>query len=114
MPNQPHNNGPVRITQARPNPVGTIDADEWVELANTTGVPLDLEAWFLADQNKRVYHLQGSLAPGDSLREDTRTDDPESMQLRNSGGWILLYEGDQRRAAVSYGRADQGEVIAFS
>ena len=114
VPNQPHNNGPVRITQAMPNPVGTTDAGEWVELVNVTEAPLDLEAWFLADQNKRVHHLQGSLAPGDSLREDTRTDDPESMQLRNSGGWILLYEGDQRRAAVSYGRADQGEVIAFS
>ena len=113
VPTQPHNNGPIRITQAMPNPVGTIETEEWVELVNTTEVPLNLDTWFLADQNKRVHRLHGMLAPGDTLHEDTRTTDPQSMQLRNSGGWILLYEADERRAAVSYDRAGQGEVISF-
>lgn len=39
--------------------------------------------------------------------------DATAMQLSNSGGWILLFENGQRRAAVQYGKAQQDEIFEF-
>ena len=113
LPTQPHNDGPVRIVRAQPNPPGPSDEGEWVELRNATVEPIDLAGWRLTDQAGRPCPLGNVLAPGDTARVVVRTADPTGMQLRNSGGWVLLMEGEQRRAAVRYDRAPEGGIVDF-
>jgi poly(U)-specific endoribonuclease len=113
VPTHPHNDSPIRIVRALPNPPGAEDRGEWVELRNMTAQPLDLSVWRLADQQGRPQPLEGSLAAGETKRCDITRADPNGMQLRNAGGWILLFERDQRRAAVRYERAAEGEVREF-
>ena len=36
------------------------------------------------------------------------------MQLGNNGGWILLFNGTERVAAVRYGAAQSERVISFA
>lgn len=113
VPTQPHNDGPVRIARALPNPSGPSDEGEWVELRNATTEAIDLIGWSLADQDGRQCPLTGLLPEGDTTRVVVRTSDPAGMQLRNSGGWILLFEAGQRRAAVRYDRAGDGAIVDF-
>jgi len=113
VPTQPHNDGPVRIVRAQPNPPGPGDEGEWVELRNATAENIDLAGWRLEDQSGRPCPLGGLLAPGDTSRVDVRTSDPAGMQLRNAGGWVLLFEDGQRRAAVRYDRAPEGGIVDF-
>lgn len=113
LPTQPHNDGPIRIVRALPNPSGAEDRGEWVELRNATVQALDLTAWRLTDQQGRPQALQGTLAAGETRRVEVTRADPQGMQLRNAGGWILLFEGEQRRAAVRYERASEGEICDF-
>jgi len=113
LPTQPHNDGPVRVLRAQPNPAGPTDEGEWVELGNATPETVDLAGWRLADQEGRPFALGGALAAGSTVRIDVRAPGPAGMQLRNAGGWVLLYEGQQRRAAVRYARAPEGEIVVF-
>ena len=113
LPTQPHNDSPVRILRAQPNPPGPADEGEWVELGNATAETIDLVGWRLADQEGRPFALSGTLAAGATLRVVVRTPEPTGMQLRNAGGWVLLYEGEQRRAAVRYAKAAEGEIVVF-
>ena len=113
LPTQPHNDGAIRIARALPNPSGSSERGEWVEIVNVNPEDLDLDGWRLADQENRSLALGGVLASGETRRIELSRDRPDSVQLKNSGGWILLIEGNQRRAAVRYGRADQGKIFKF-
>ena len=116
IPTQSHNSGPVQITAALPNPAGDdAGGGEWVELINVTDGTIDLTAWTMADQKNRRQILDGSLMPGERKIFDLVRENQASMQLSNSGGWILLFNGTSRIAAVRYpGGVGQGEVINFS
>lgn len=113
LPTQPHNNGAIRIFRALPNPPGSSDRGEWVEIVNVNVEDMDLTGWRLADQENRSLPLSGILASGETRRIELDRDRPDSVQLSNSGGWILLFEGQERRAAVRYGRASQGKIFKF-
>lgn len=113
LPTQPHNDAPIHIVRALPNPPGGEDRGEWVELRNATTQPMDLSGWKLTDQRGRPQPLEGTLAAGETRRFDITRTDPNGMQLRNAGGWILLFERDQRRAAVQYQNAAEGKVCEF-
>lgn len=113
LPTQPHNDGAIRIVRSLPNPPGDDQQGEWVEIRNVNPEGLDLTGWRLVDQHQRGQELSGTIASGETLRIDVTRDDPQSLQLSNSGGWIMLFEGAERRAAVQYGRAREGVIVEF-
>lgn len=114
LPTQPHNNAAIKIVSALVNPEGSEDDGEWVELKNITDdTEFDLSNWSLCDRNGRKSKLSGKLKAGDSLRVMLTRTNEQSMMLRNGGGWILLFQGDVRRAGVKYDGAKESEVVKF-
>ena len=114
VPTQPFNNAAIRILRALPNPPGPTDQGEWVELKNVSTFTFDLAEWRLKDDKGRVQPLTGSLAPEETLRIELTRANEQAMMLSNKGGWILLFQGDNRRAAVRYTNAGEGEVFTFT
>lgn len=112
-PTQPLNNGPIHITRALPNPVGTTDQGEWVEIKNVSAITYDLAEWRLTDDKQRAQPLAGLLAPGQTQRIAITRVNERAMMLSNKGGWILLFQANLRIAAVQYGRADEGRIFVF-
>jgi poly(U)-specific endoribonuclease len=113
LPSNPHNDASIRIRSALPNPVGASDDGEYVEIKNVSAFSFDLSEWALADVANRKLPLTGTLAPGAILKVMMVRTDSNSMMLRNSPGWILLYQGDIRRAAVKYTNTAEGAVTDF-
>jgi hypothetical protein len=114
VPTQPFNNAAIRILRALPNPPGPTDQGEWVELKNVSTFTFDLAEWRLKDDKGRVQPLTGSLAPEETLRIELTRANEQAMMLSNKGGWILLFQGDNRRAAVRYTNANEGEIFTFA
>ena len=114
LPHTPHNNGPLRIVRALPNPAGTDETGEWVELLNVTQHTLLLDGWFLRDAQWRPFPLEGTVATNAVLRANLDRTGINTMQLGNSGGWILLFNDTERIAAVRYGVAQSERVISFA
>jgi poly(U)-specific endoribonuclease len=112
-PHTPHNNGPIRVLRALPNPEGTDETGEWVELKNITQHEIPLDGWTLRDAQNRARPLSGTLGPDATTRVELTRDGASAMQLGNSGGWILLFQGTERIAAVPYGQAQNNQVINF-
>lgn len=117
LPTQPHNDSPIRIARALPNPEGTDDSGEWVEIANiTSDTTFDLSEWFLSDQQGRKRLLSGQLEAGQTLRVDLVREGPNSMMLKNDiGVWILLFQETTRRAAVRFAsNPGSGQILEFN
>ena len=114
LPTQPHNSAAIKIVSALVNPAGAEDDGEWVELKNITDdTEFDLSNWSLCDRNGRKMKLEGKLAAGKSAKVMLDRTDQNSMMLRNGGGWILLFQGDFRRAGVKYDGAGSDEIVNF-
>ena len=114
LPTQPHNDSAILIARALPNPAAEADQGEWVELKNNTDdTAFDLAGWSLSDQLGRTKSMSGTLAPGKSTRVTLERVDESSMMLKNGDGWILLFQGDVRRAAVQYSAPQSDVVIEF-
>lgn len=116
LPTRPHNTAPIRIARALPNPEGTDDTGEWVELDNVTDdTTFDLSEWHLSDRLGRTQTMAGSLAPGETRRIDLLRESASSMMLKNEPGtWILLFEGEVRQAAVRLDLAPaSGQIFDF-
>ncbi|MBW4501997.1 MAG: lamin tail domain-containing protein [Scytonema hyalinum WJT4-NPBG1] len=106
-------NGSVVVVAALPNPEGA-ESSEWVELKNTSLESISLDGWFLTDKVGRRKMLDGTLAANEQKQFLVRTNSPQSMQLGNSGGRIVLYRPDgEMVASVFYNKAAVGEVINF-
>jgi poly(U)-specific endoribonuclease len=115
LPTQPHNDAAIKIVSAMPNPKGQDDLGEWIELKNTTDdTDFDLGDWSLSDKNGRRITLKGKLLAGKTTRINLNRDNDKSMMLSNRGGWIVLYQGDIRRAAVKYENAKNDQTIQFA
>lgn len=82
---------------------GSVDSssDEWIELYNTTGAPIDLTGWSIDDDNgSSVYALSGTIeAYGYYLIEDSEAavnpniaDLVVNMSLANTGDSLVLYD----------------------
>lgn len=105
--------GSVVLVAALPNP-GGAQSGEWVELKNTSSESIALEGWFLTDKVCRRKMLDGTLAANEQKQFPVRTNSPQSMQLGNSGGRIVLYHPDgEMVASVFYNRTAAGEIINF-
>jgi poly(U)-specific endoribonuclease len=114
LPTQPQNSAAIKIVSALVNPEGPVDRGEWVEIRNTTeDTVFDLANWSLTDRSGRKRQLDGKLEPGATLRIELGRENESSMMLRNGGGWIMLFQGEFRRAAVKYGRARESEILKF-
>lgn len=114
LPTQPHNNAAIKIVSALVNSEGAVDDGEWVQLKNfTEDTEFDLTSWSLCDRVGRRKQLEGKLAAGETLRVMLDRKSEASMKLRNGGGWILLFQGDVRRAAVKYGKSKESIVTRF-
>jgi len=105
--------GPVVVVAALPNPEGA-ESSEWVALKNNSAEPIVLDGWFLTDKVGRRRMLEGTLAANEQKQFSVRTMSPQSMQLGNSGGRIVLYRpAGEMVASVFYNRTAEGEVINF-
>lgn len=114
LPTQPHNDAPIRIIRALPNPATPDDEGEWVELVNMTeDTTFDLAAWRLTDRLGREQRMTGELAPGAVKRIILDRADHNSMMLKNGKGWILLFQGEIRRAAVQYLKSPSDQIVEF-
>ena len=113
LPTQPHNDGPIQITRALPNPSTEGDVGEWIEIRNVSGSKLSLKEWQLKDRNGRAKALSGNLEPDQAIKVILDRENEQSMMLRNGTGWVLLYEGESRRAAVRYNGPKSDQIIEF-
>jgi len=93
--------GGVRIVSALVNPVQSPEV-ETVTLLNTLPQPVDLAGWKLLDRDKNAMALQGSIAPGDTLRITLKP----PVVLPNKGGLVTLLNAQGLRVdGVSYTQA---------
>ncbi|HEY9828774.1 MAG TPA: lamin tail domain-containing protein [Stenomitos sp.] len=105
--------GSLLLVAALPNPEGS-ESGEWVELKNTSSEAFALEGWFLTDKIGRRRMLEGTLAPNEQKQVLVRTNSPQSMQLGNSGGRILLCQPNgEMVVSVFYNKTTEGEIITF-
>ena len=108
------NDGIVIIVSALPNPRGVDEGDEWVELQNNTNQAIDLTGWQLFDKLERPQALKGIITAKGSKRFYIHRTHPDSMQLVNKSGVIILRDQQsQLIAGVKYHRANSDEVIRF-
>lgn len=110
IPNGGLASGAVSIVAALPNPKGEDRGNEWVRLRNNTGADIDLQGWTLADRGNRSEALGGTIPAGAELVVKLRGD---GVLLGNKGGLIALHDTAGLVAAVQYGKANEGEEIAF-
>jgi poly(U)-specific endoribonuclease len=109
------NNGVVRIVAALPNPEGTDEGQEWVELQNHTDEPIDLTGWELRDKLNRPQVLNGVIQLQEIQRFIVSRSGANTMQMTNRSGLILLYNSNAEQvAAVQYNRARSGTVLQFT
>ena len=109
------NNGSVLIIRALPNPSGTDEGNEWVELQNVTNQAIDLTGWQMEDRMGRAESLMGTLQPNEVKRFMISRSSNESMQMTNKSGLIILRNSDSEEiATVKYSRAGSGKIIEFN
>ncbi len=104
---------PVVIAAALPNPAGSDEGTEWVELLNQSAETVDLAGWELRDRASRPQALSGTLAAGARGRVLIARAHANALQLGNKGGQITLHRGATLVHAVGYSRAPEGEVVQF-
>lgn len=104
--------GTVRIIAALVNAVESPET-EFVTLLNTTAHGIDLTGWKLADRDKHLMALTGTIAAGDTLR--VRLTPP--VVLPNRGGLMTLLDAAGLKVdGVAYTgeqAAEPGRTIAF-
>lgn len=104
--------GPISITRALPNPAGTDETGEWVEIKNESDGEIDLTNWELRDRQGGTRKLEGTIAAGATKRFEIPRDQ-FSLRLGNASGEIKLFADNALVHEVSYGRAETDEVITF-
>lgn len=112
---QPAEDKGVVIIAATVNPAGHDPGLERVLLLNTLATVVNLDAWELADKNKRRHPLDGiTLEPG---AVEALTLPGTTIQLSNQGGILTLLNNDGLKIhGVQYSKSDvteQGRTIIF-
>lgn len=100
----------IKINEVMPNPAGSDNEDEFIELKNDGSETVNLKNWSLGDSTSKKYKItQGSVKPGDFIvfkRSMT------GIALNNTGGdEVKLYStSDSLVDSIKYtGSADEGE-----
>ncbi|MBT4120886.1 MAG: PKD domain-containing protein [Candidatus Magasanikbacteria bacterium] len=103
----------IKINEIMPNPVGSDNEDEFIELKNEGSETINLKNWFLSDSTSKKYKItQGSIKSGDFIvfkRSMT------GIALNNTGGdEVKLYSTNSSLVdSVKYaGRAGESETYA--
>lgn len=108
------NDGEIAIVATLPNPAGSDEGREWVELKNVTEAPIDLAGWEIRDRLGRPDPLDGIIEPQQVIRFTVTRSSPRSMQLTNKPGTISVWDRQSNQvAAVKYSKPKSGQVIAF-
>jgi uncharacterized protein YukJ len=110
-PPSPVGDPDVYIERALINPAGDDVGKEAVVLGNVSTGAVDIGGWRIIDKNNNFDTLQGTLAPGESLRVLLTG---SGAQLGNSGGTIALVNRSGTRVhAVSYAKDDIGKQARY-
>ena len=108
------NDGLVRIIRALANPEGSDLGREWVAIESNAPMIVDLSGWSIRDKEDRRQTILGSIEPGKTRRITLDRTTPQSAQLGNRGGQIMLVDpAGVKVAAVSYEAASPGAVQHF-
>lgn len=89
----PETPGPVDISEVFPNPTGTDQGGEWIEIHNVTNSGLDLSGWKIKNAAGKTFTLpDGTAIPplGYLILTDTTT----KITLKNSGDQIQILDPD--------------------
>lgn len=116
VPVELQNDGPLRILSALPNPVGDDQGTEWVEIWNAGTVDVELSGHELRDKMGRPQPVRGGvLIAGATLKITVTRQTVNHMQVSNQNGLITLHdETGEMLASVSYGRAEENQVLTFA
>lgn len=99
----------VVIVSLLPNPVGSDEELEEVELKNKGSEPASLAGWRLRDRSGREWTLTGTLAPDQSV---TIRRNGMPMSLNNGGDTIALVDAaNQVRDEFDYVGSAEGVAI---
>jgi len=102
----------IFISSAMPNPEGTDDGNEWIEITNRSDAPVNLATVSLVDKQGGRLALLEIIDANTILRFIIPQGHP--LKLGNSGDSIkLLAEDDTLIHEVGYDKAHSGEVITF-
>jgi len=101
----------IYIERALINPAGDDVGKEAVVLGNATTEVVNISGWMIVDKNNKLEPLQGTLAPGESLRVQLTGN---GAQLGNNGGTISLVNPTGTRVhSVSYAKDDIGKQARY-
>jgi uncharacterized protein YukJ len=101
----------IYIERALVNPAGDDVGKEAVVLGNATTEVVNISGWRIVDKNDNFETLQGTLAPGESLRVLLTGN---GAQLGNNGGTISLVNPTGTRVhSVSYAKDDIGKQSRY-
>jgi hypothetical protein len=106
------------ISEVLPDPAGT--GEEWIELANTGSVAVDLNGWMLQSGSRSFTFASGTILPAGGYA--TFPASKTGLQLPNTGGEVRLLFGTsiidhilytETPDGVSVGRAADGPIRPF-
>ncbi len=96
---------PVAIVRVHPNPVGPEPAQEFLELENVSGAPVELEGWELTDDPEKAGDLLPAftLEPGARVRVAGKGHDPFFAGEPPAEGDVLVLASSLANAGLGNG-----------
>ena len=101
----------VYISASLPNPSGSDQGREWIEITNAGNQSVELDGYSLMDKQGGQHALTDSIASGETRRIVLPND--SRIKLSNSGDEILLLREGKELHRVSYDLAGVGQVLYF-
>ncbi len=103
----------LRIVRLVPNPRGSERENESITLVNPGSATAALDGWVVRDLADTIWSLDGLQVAAGAELDVLRGGQP--MNLNNRGDTIELIDPSGRiRQVVTYGRAEDGEVVEVS
>jgi len=90
-----------------PNPEGEDKGNEWIDVYNPNLFEISLDGYTLGDNSKKVFKLEGSLAP---KQKKKITSDISGIALNNSDDSIYIRYGSQIIELIEYSDVHEGGV----
>lgn len=110
------NNGPLIISRILPNPVGSGDLDEWVEILNSSTNLISTDGWKIKIKTQTGNLPSIELNPGQKFKMNVREDE-NNLALSNKGATLsLLNPQGEESFKGSYSKVrkkDEGAILSF-